>query len=80
MRRLRHPIIVFVVSVLAVIGAGVGVLAGIVPPAHTMPAVSQHPPDSSSIAWARQLRRTQAHWPHHRPGSEHHQSSQRDRR
>ncbi len=43
MRRLRHPIIVFVVSVLAVIGAGVGVLAGIVPPAHTMPAVSQHP-------------------------------------
>jgi hypothetical protein len=44
MRRLRHPITVFVVIVLAVIGAGVGVLAATVPPAHTTPAVSQHPP------------------------------------
>jgi hypothetical protein len=50
MRRLRHPITVFVVIVLAVIGAGVGVLAGTVPPTHTTPAVSQHPqiPPSST--------------------------------
>jgi len=44
MRRLRHPITVFVVIVLAVIGAGVGVLAGTLPPAHTTPAASQPPP------------------------------------
>ncbi len=45
MRKLRRPITVFVLIVLAVIGAGVGVLAVTVPPGHTTPStIADYPP------------------------------------
>ncbi len=41
MRTLRHPIATFIIAVLVVIGAGVGVLAVTVPPGHTAPPSSR---------------------------------------